>query len=276
MKIIYRNFTKLLSTGTFGGEYTLEPMSKYKWNKLLSIAETYGVSDFVNYGIIKTGNTAIPANIYERAKNQTCHPENQRNEVSEEQNFAIGKQTKKFSNPYLNNRYGKLVFNEIHNIDTSINSLVLLDKLINNTNNLLDYGVNIRKLADLGVYLRTYGDKIDFIKIENWIKALKINKVCDFICCHLVALFHFEKEELPFFNISNDKYIHCINDALKFNKDIVKTQTWHQETDNTEEGAINPIHKPNTHPLRYFSLIPIEASSRFIANIIKSLSNIDE
>ena len=65
MKIIYRNFTKLLSTGTFGGEYTLEPMSKYKWNKLLSIAETYGVSDFVNYGIIKTGNTAIPANIYD-------------------------------------------------------------------------------------------------------------------------------------------------------------------------------------------------------------------
>ena len=275
MKIIYRNFTKLLSAGAFGEECVLEPMSKFKWSKLLSVANVYGVSDFVNTGIAQIGSAIIPDGIYEQAKSNVYRSENTQNGKNVNQAYNVGKQ-KKFSNPYLNNLYSKLVFNEIHNIDTSINSLVLLDKLIRNINTLLDYGVNIREMADLGTYLRTYGDKIDFVKIENWIRLLKIRKICDFICCYLIVLFNFEKEELPFSKGPDFKYINSIKHTLEFNVDIIKKESRQEETDNSEEGIINPIHKPNTHPLKYFSFIPIEASSRFIANICKSLSNIDE
>ena len=146
MKIIYRNFTKLLSAGAFGEECVLEPMSKFKWSKLLSVANVYGVSDFVNTGIAQIGSAIIPDGIYEQAKSNVYRSENTQNEKNVNQAYNVGKQ-KKFSNPYLNNRYSKLVFNEIHNIDTSINSLVLLDKLISNINTLLDYGVTIREMV---------------------------------------------------------------------------------------------------------------------------------
>lgn len=276
MKIIYRNFIRLLSSGAFGNICAIENMSEFKWHKLLSVAKEYGVYDYIRTGAIKIGNSAIPKNIYSEFNkksnlyNVTC------DEDAGNDNFASLKKAKKFSNPYLNSRYVKLVFNEIHSIDTSINSLVLLNKLIDNVNSFLDFGVNIRELAKLGVYLRKYGDKIDFVKVEDWIKILRIEKMCSLIACHLVVLFCFEKDELPFLKREDEKLYETIRHALEVKKDIVAVSGKLHEAQYGGEIIINPITKSNTHPLKYFKHLPIESLSRFVANIFRSLSNIDE
>ncbi len=64
MKIIYRNFIRLLSSGAFGNICAIENMSEFKWYKLLSVAKEYGVYDYIRTGAIKIGNSAIPKNIY--------------------------------------------------------------------------------------------------------------------------------------------------------------------------------------------------------------------
>ena len=60
MKIIYRNFIRLLSSGAFGNICAIENMSEFKWYKLLSVAKEYGVYDYIRTGAIKIGNSAIP------------------------------------------------------------------------------------------------------------------------------------------------------------------------------------------------------------------------
>lgn len=276
MKIICRNFTRLLSVGAFGAHCPLEAMSEFKWNRLLSIAEGHGVSDFIYSGLVQTGGKTIPCRILEDAKAKMRPLKDICNEDDKNYGYSVKRQVQKFSSIYLNKRYNKLVFNEIHSIDTSINSLILLNKLIDNINALLDYGADIRKLAELGSYLRTYGNKIDFVKVENWIKTLKISNICNFIAWHLVFLFRFENSELPFLHDVNDKYLSSIQRALEQNMSICTISVKPNIKRSGSQVSINPMHKFNAHPLEYVRLFPVEAVSRYVSNIFKSLSNIDE
>lgn len=274
MEILYRNFTKLLSIGVFGENCPVEDMSEFKWNKLLRIAGICDVEDFVCDGIVKSDNKKIPSNIYITAQNNISVIQDA--QTTANYNFTSGKPIKKFSNFYLNRKLNKIIFDEIHSIDTSINSLILLNKLIDNINSLLNNGIEIRKLADLGGYLRKYGDRIDFVKIETWIKLLKIKKICTLIGCMLVSLFSFEIEELPFMRDTNNKILRKTDGMLNiFLTSIPQPAALNENNENHGQG-INPITKPNTNPLKFFNYFPVETASRFISNIAKSLSNIDE
>lgn len=274
MEILYRNFTKLLSIGVFGENCPVEDMSEFKWNKLLRIAGICDVEDFVCDGIVKSDNKKIPSNIYITAQNNISVIQDV--QTTANYNFTSGKHIKKFSNFYLNRKLNKIIFDEIHSIDTSINSLILLNKLIDNINSLLNNGIEIRKLADLGGYLRKYGDRIDFVKIETWIKLLKIKKICTLIGCMLVSLFSFEIEELPFMRATNNKILRKTDGMLNiFLTSIPQPAALNENNENHGQG-INPITKPNTNPLKFFNYFPVETASRFISNIAKSLSNIDE
>lgn len=274
MEILYRNFTKLLSIGVFGENCPVEDMSEFKWNKLLRIAGICDVEDFVCDGIVKSDNKKIPSNIYITAQNNISVIQDV--QTTANYNFTSGKPIKKFSNFYLNRKLNKIIFDEIHSIDTSINSLILLNKLIDNINSLLNNGIEIRKLADLGGYLRKYGDRIDFVKIETWIRLLKIKKICTLIGCMLVSLFSFEIEELPFMRATNNKILRKTDGMLNiFLTSIPQPAALNENNENHGQG-INPITKPNTNPLKFFNYFPVETASRFISNIAKSLSNIDE
>lgn len=274
MEILYRNFTKLLSIGVFGENCPVEDMSEFKWNKLLRIAGICDVEDFVCDGIVKSDNKKIPSNIYITAQNNISVIQDA--QTTANYNFTSGKPIKKFSIFYLNRKLNKIIFDEIHSIDTSINSLILLSKLIDNINSLLNNGIEIRKLADLGGYLRKYGDRIDFVKIETWIRLLKIKKICTLIGCMLVSLFSFEIEELPFMRATNNKILRKTDGMLNiFLTSIPQPAALNENNENHGQG-INPITKPNTNPLKFFNYFPVETASRFISNIAKSLSNIDE
>lgn len=272
MEILYRNFTRLLSIGVFEADKSIEDMSEFKWNKLLNIAGTYKVKDHVCFGIVKSDNKQIPENIYRLAKNNISNKEESK--ATTNYHFTSGSQLKEFSCFNLNRRLNKLIFNEIHSIDTSIDSLILLKKLIDNINNLLNRGVDINKLADLGKYLREYGDKIDFVKVESWIKILNIRNMCTLIGCMLIRLFSFEIDELPFIKQINDKFQQKTDKILKQN--ITLQPVLQQEINENSGQGINPISKPNTSPLKFFRYFPAETTCRFISNIMKSLSNIDE
>lgn len=278
MNILARNFIKLLSAGTFNVEDTVEPMSEYKWKRLLSAAETYKVQDFIGNGITticKSGVTIIPTRIQEAAQNLTVAKEyGKKQDYTKLDTITVSGKAKPFANFYLNRKYNKIVFNEIHSIDTSIDSIVFINKLIENINKLLNSGLDFRSLSDLGFYLRLNGDKIDFVKTDGWIKALKIQGIANLIGNCLVQLFNFDNDELPFITETDDKYLHTISREID---NMITNPTRHIEiNDNSPQKGINPIKKPNSHPIKYKSYCPLETSSRFMANIIKSLSNIDE
>ena len=51
MDIIQRNFFRLLLSGSLGMFEKIEPMSAFKWNRLMQIARIQGVSDITLKGI---------------------------------------------------------------------------------------------------------------------------------------------------------------------------------------------------------------------------------
>ena len=80
------------------------------------------------------------------------------------------------NNSFLNRRLIKIQKEERHSIDTSIETLYLLRLLVSNINGILANGISIRGIIQLGQYLRTRGDKVDFIKLESWLRKLHIQR----------------------------------------------------------------------------------------------------
>lgn len=204
MQVVIRNFIKLLSAGAFHSNNEIEEMSEYKWNQLLYIAKINNVDDFITSGIIyseKLSNAVIPSNIKEKINNEIYN--NETTHASQEYQYKpINNSIKKFSNSYLNKKLNKIIFDEVHCIDTSVDTITFLTKSIDNVNNLLSSKSYLRDLIMFGLYLREYGNKIDFIKIENWLSILKMKKIMNLIALYLITYFNFDAEEIPFYTKS--------------------------------------------------------------------------
>lgn len=71
----------------------------------------------------------------------------------------------KMNNSFLNRRLCKIQEDERHAIDTSIETIYLLRIIVANVNGMLANGINLRGIIQLGDYLRTRGDKVDFVKL---------------------------------------------------------------------------------------------------------------
>lgn len=103
------------------------------------------------------------------------------------------------NNSFLNRRLIKIQKEERHSIDTSIETLYLLRLLVSNINGILANGISIRGIIQLGQYLRTRGDKVDFIKLESWLRKLHIQRMAQLEGSVLITFFDFEKDEIPLY-----------------------------------------------------------------------------
>lgn len=92
----------------------------------------------------------------------------------------------------------KIFDEERHAIDTSIETLGLLNLIIYNVDHIERHGISLPGIITIGHYLRQRGDKSDYVKLDNWIKRLHIKRMCSLISTILLQIFHFEADELPF------------------------------------------------------------------------------
>ena len=104
----------------------------------------------------------------------------------------------KMNNGFLNRRLSKIQEDERHAIDTSIETIYLLRIIVANVNGMLANGINLRGIIQLGDYLRTRGDKVDFVKLEKWLAKLRIQRIAQLEGSVLITFFDFEQDEIPF------------------------------------------------------------------------------
>ena len=88
--------------------------------------------------------------------------------------------------------------NERHSIDTSIETLHLLNLIVFNIRQVETNEISIPGIIALGKYLREKGQHVDFVKLEDWIRILNIKKLTSLLASLLVQAFNFEKNEVPF------------------------------------------------------------------------------
>ena len=182
----------------------------------------------------------------------------------------------KMNNSFLNRRLNKIQEDERHAIDTSIETIYLLRIIVANVNGMLANGINLRGIIQLGDYLRTRGDKVDFVKLEKWLAKLRIQRIAQLEGSVLITFFNFEQDEIPFVKLVERGAYKLTLRSLYYNiKDMedIKFQQSQVGFVHTTGGS---MRKNLRRSMRFFGYAPIESASNFFNGFFRSLSEIEE
>ena len=272
MDIIKRNFFKILRCGALNDKQPIEPMSQYKWTKLIKLAMINGVEAIVAKSFsryLADNDDAIPVQIaYTFIDSQKKSATSSVIEVPEAQ----------LSNFLLNKRLTGIRLSETDEQGKPSETIVTLNIIIYNINQILSIGVDLNMMLCLGKYLRMAADKIDGTKLRNWLKSLHIQRMAQIEADILVYFLGFEEEEVPFFT-------HSSKGAEKILMHSVDTMGSSGRHDDITFGQNRAgfLHN-DTHAvghkicraISYMRYSPIEASSNLIKKFAISLSKIEE
>lgn len=264
MNIIIRNFFRLLRSGALGEYEPLEPMSAFKWNRLDQMVVVQGVEAAAQRGILLHDQDVmmnIPDTMRQQkdAAPQPINPQPQ------------------LSNTILNRRLRKIEQRERHAIDTNMAALDVLHIIVDTTASMLNRGTMLAGIIQLGSYLRTRGDQVDFVKLDRWLSKLFLRRMAQLQGSMLMAEFHFQKEELPFVNhiepaagrLILRSVTHTVEDTA---------EEWHFRQ--SKSGFVHNnsalLQRNLRRSYRYFVYAPIETVSSFFCNFARSLQEIEE
>ena len=179
-------------------------------------------------------------------------------------------------NSFLNRRLTKIQKEEPHVIDTSMETIYLLRLIVSNANAMLSGGISIRGIIQLGLYLRTRGDKVDFVKLDNWLIKLHLQRMAQLEGSLLITFFNFEQDEIPFVKLVERGAYKLTLRSLYYNiKDMedIKFQQSQVGFVHTTGGS---MRKNLSRSMRFFGYAPIESASNFFNGFFRSLSEIEE
>lgn len=282
MNIIKRNFLRLLRLGAFGENEVIEPMSKFKWEVIFHIANIHNVVGLIFDGIAKNkeNEALIPQDIILKYK-----------KILDEEGYGIKAQAtgsrpsvqlpdaglSHMCNGFLNARLKRIRENEPQSADASVETLNMLDIIVQATECTMTYGLSFATILRIGIYLRVDGDKIDFIKLENWLRKLNLTRMAQLEGSILIDIFGFEMDEIPFVNKMEPSAHKIAIEALE--KPIrIDIEEWKISQKSTIFLANNSkaMMKTVKNCMKYFFFAPVEASSNFLHRFASSLSNLEE
>ena len=282
MNIIKRNFLRLLRLGAFGENEVIEPMSKFKWEVIFHIANIHNVVGLIFDGIAKNkeNEALIPQDIILKYK-----------KILDEEGYGIKAQAtgsrpsvqlpdaglSHMCNGFLNARLKRIRENEPQSADASVETLNMLDIIVQATECTMTYGMSFATILRIGIYLRVDGDKIDFVKLENWLRKLNLTRMAQLEGSILIDIFGFEMDEIPFVNKMEPSAHKIAIEALE--KPIrIDIEEWKIRQKSTIFLANNSkaMMKTVKNCMKYFFFAPVEASSNFLHRFASNLSNLEE
>ena len=175
------------------------------------------------------------------------------------------------SNPLL-----KIQKEEATAIQVSKETIYLLRIIIANVNATMNHGIPVRGIIQLGQYLRSRGEKVDFMKLELWLSKLHVSRLAQLQGNILIDLLGFEKAELPFVKQPEKEAISLtLRSITNIEHD---TEEWHFRQGNSVFVHNNQklLRRNLRRSMRYIDYAPIETTSNFLLNFSRSLSEIEE
>lgn len=272
MDVIKRNFFSLLRCGAFDEVGAVEPMSPFKWRRLLQMVDAQNVLPVFTSGVRKNADNDmlnLPDDIVKVVKNASTEPPSD-STAQIERNAHL-------SNGFYNRRLKKIVYNERHSIDTSIETIFLLHIIVFNVTSMLNHGLSMDGIIRLGQYLRTKGDKVDFVKLDTWLSALHMQRMAQLQGSILMEVFGFEKDELPFVD-HEEKSTRKLTFLSVTNlvKDTAKVWHFRQRQSGFVVNNSAVLRRNLRRSFRYLKFAPLETMSNFVTNFVRSLQEIEE
>lgn len=273
MDIIQRNFFRLLRSGALNEFEQVEPMSAFKWNRLIEMVRAQDVADITLKGIKNhsfDSNMNIAPSLLEKL-------ETYRDDGSDSAGGHAASQGEGLSNPVFRHRLEAIRQGERHAIDCSVETLRLLDILVANVGSMLTRGISLRLILDLGFYLRTKGDKVDFVKLDRWLERLHMGRMAQLEGSILISVFNFEKDELPFVGqLEKGAYGLVMRSLRHTEKDTAEEWHFRQGKSGFVRNNSSVMRRNIKRSMKYFDYAPIETTSSFISHFARSLSEIEE
>ena len=163
-------------------------------------------------------------------------------------------------------------------VETVSHTLDLLLILLRIAGSMLNDGVSLKEMTDLGIFLRKQGDKVDYVKLQEWIERLRLSRMAQLVGAILVLLLGFTTDEIPFMS---DKKVMNISLILK---DLFLLRQSQKSDWYFQQGQDIFVHAANSsamfwqvrHSARYFRYYPSESFTNLFAAFAHSLSHIEE
>ena len=170
----------------------------------------------------------------------------------------------------------KLTENQWNNWQKLVNDTLLIIRIVRH---ILNEGMPVRQLVELGLFIRQEGAKVDQQTFMKWINGLRLQPMCQLEGEFLMLLLGFTKEELFFIEEKANKNIEKIAlELIEFTN--TRSQDWYFSQDSDSIF----VHNSNTSAMfshvrrsaRYFRYYPSESVTNFFASFAHSLSHIEE
>jgi hypothetical protein len=263
MNVITRNFFRLLRSGALNEYEPLEPMSAFKWDRLNQMVRAQHVGAAAQKGI-RNHQYDVMMNIPERF-------------IKADIEDTPQQEASQLSNRILNHRLKRIIEEERHAIDTNIGSLEVLNIIVGNVSTMLNKGMMLSGIIRLGSYLRTKGDKVDFVKLDTWLSRLHIRRMAQLQGSMLMAVFHFEQDELPFVQrVEPAAYKLVLRSVSHSASDTAEEWHFRQSRTGFVQNNSTLLRRNLRRSLRYISYAPIETVSNYFNNFARSLQEIEE
>ena len=276
INIIQRNFFRLLRSGAFESKEQIEPMSVYKWQKLFQLSLMHDVAGFAYDGLMRCKDQFF----VHLTDSQWKQWENTINDMRKSPHNDDGEDDEflradHLTNPILNRKLQSILDDE----NSDIKSRQMLLMIIRVSRHILNEGLPVRQLIELGTFLRTDGNGCDATMLEHWIKSLKLQPVARLEASLLIMLLGFSREEISFVGDKDDKNLgHIAQDLIEFTNTRAKDFYFSQDEGNifvhTSNGSAMLWHIRRS--ARYFRYYPSETLTNFFASFAHSLSHIEE
>ena len=275
MNIIQRNFFRLIRSGALGKQEQVEPMSACKWGKLYQLAVMHNVTEYIYEGLQLNKEQFflhITDSQWKQWEKTIRDIGKKPNNDNEEDEFL---RADHLTNPLLNKKLQAILDDE--NSDTYTRQLLLT--IIRCARHVLNEGVPVRQLVDMGVFLSNEGHHVDFITLEKWLKSLKLHQVAKLEGSLLMELLGFSHDVIPFVGNKADKNVKQVaQELIEFTNtraaDFYFTQTDDNIFVHTNNGSAMLGHIRRS--ARYFRYFPSETVTNFFASFAHSLSHIEE
>lgn len=276
MNIIQRNLFRLIRIGAFEQKEQIEPMSVYKWGQLYQLAVMHDVAGYVYEGLLRCKDqfflhlTDKQWQLWEKTIQEIR--KKARNAEEEPDEFL---RADHLTNPLLNKKLQTILDDE----QSDIRTRQVLLTIIRVSRHILNEGVPIRQLVELGICLRTDGHHADFTTLGKWLKTLQLHQVAKLEASLLMELLGFEKEEIAFADGKQDKNVEQVaKELIEFTNTRARNFYFLQDAGDvfvhTSNGSamLGHIHRS----ARYFRYFPSETLTNFFASFAHSLSHIEE
>jgi hypothetical protein len=268
VNIIDRNFYRLLRAGAFNTEEHIEALSAWKWNRLYQLAEMHDVAPVIYKGIERCRDQfllQVPQPLMDEWQQATSHDDDDDNPLLTADHLT---------NPMLNHKLQSILDDDHSNTETR----TLLLHLLGIARFIMNAGIPVKRVVQLGVFLRQTKGRIDYEKLQSWTQSLQLSPMVQLAAIMLVKLLHFSADELPFMEPINEERM---NRQIR---DIFQQKNSHAEEWYFSQGKNIFVHTSNpsammwhvrrsARNLRYY---PSETLTNFFTTFLHSLSHIEE